>query len=422
MKVTLQKLFTVLAAFCVLLAATVVSASAEGAHAPMAAPSGWTDQTNVSIRESFKTLTSEERNIAGGVTYSFTLTSVDDIPSTEASRWDSGENGYAGYPEAFTRQVTLPSTGYAADDGISAIELSTGPLFDQSNNVGETTPKTPFTFPHAGVYLYEVKESAYTYDTADNKATHPAAHGTDPAVYTMKIFVVNDDDEHATGAGALHITNIVVRNGAGEKVNYSSDNTEANGFHFTNKYYPESNGTLTLQKALERGAGEDAADIDESDRARAFEYTVTIQLSDTIAAETGFGLPETLSGLTDLTLRYLDDDTGNPVTLLSGKAAVSANAPITLTGLPVGATYSVEETDRDVGDDENTATQYYSEEKTVTGELSSENHNPTATITNKKMREIVPTGLPSPAAFGSVGAVCLLLLAFFLWVLRRDEA
>ena len=53
MKVTLQKLFTVLAAFCVLLAATVVSASAEGAHAPMAAPSGWTDQTNVSIRESF---------------------------------------------------------------------------------------------------------------------------------------------------------------------------------------------------------------------------------------------------------------------------------------------------------------------------------------------------------------------------------
>lgn len=444
----LKGLLAALLSLCFVFALTLttIAGAEEPAKAPLAAAgSGWVNQKNVSIRETFYTLTDlvNDGEISGSVIYHINLKKVDDLE--ESSKWDSP---VADYPMTNTKTLSFPTnmSGYEDMDGIAiSKELSTGNLFGSGNVKTGATNSGSITFPHAGVYLFEVSEktaegaSTFTYATSANEASTPEEQGKDSSVYYMKVFVRNGETDTSEEADGLYIENITVRKGSetGEKVNYASDASEKNAFQFTNKYYPASNGTLVIAKTLV-ATDEEKNPISDADKANPFEFSFYITLPEAIANETNFSLPDPSNGenwtgaeIKNLNIRRVDDDNQNsPITFISGTFEISANGSeneaIKLLHLPMDITYVVEETDVYVGDSEETATgDFYCESKRFSDTLRSP--KATATITNKKVEFVMPDpegitpGMSLAIAGGIIAVLLLAAGAFFLRDKLKEE-
>lgn len=287
--------------------------------------------TNVAIREEFATLTDMISTINGTAEFKAQLIAIDDVE--DQAEWDADADVY-------DKDVTLPavtlsnqSADYDDTDGIAdSREWSTGKLFPDGNVYTETPSSDgseTFTFPHPGVYLYKVTQSAINLGTPSPDITE----------YYMKVFVRNGDKKNGELSSGLYIENITVRKGNSDestaKVNYTTDGSAANDFVFANEYFPESTGSLTFTKVLE--ASEEANPIVDTDKAQAFEFELVISLPDIIHDRAGFRLPTvtTEDGFTEIA--------ASNETLIDGKLRLKAGESITLTDLPMNAKYTFTE-------------------------------------------------------------------------------
>lgn len=184
---------------------------------------------------------------------------------------------------------------------IEADEVDSTPGLFQASML---TDVTFGTFPHAGVYAYDVSEEGVN----DKGVTYDGTH------YTMKVFVANKADE------GTYISSILIF----KTVDGQEVKTE-NGMVFTNTY-ENHDAVLTISKAV---------DGDLADRSKEFEYTINFKDSVLKAAGTTYNGVITKDGEKVSDFSY--SETNGVFQLAHGET-------LTISNLPVGTKYTVTET------------------------------------------------------------------------------
>lgn len=183
-------------------------------------------QTAVFAEDAVPTITSSEVTkhfemaeglAAPDVTFSFTATAV----TVDAPKATIGELSYTGEDKG------------SLDKGLSTID--------------KTAEITFGTFPHAGVYVYTVKEIA---GTDDNGVTY------DGATYTLRVYVINEED------GSLKVENVTAE----------KDGEKQDELSFTNTY--RKNSRLEISKTT-AGA--------QADKTKDFNFTIKFEKAATEA-------------------------------------------------------------------------------------------------------------------------------------------
>lgn len=191
-------------------------------------------------------------------------------------------------PEATIKDVVYSTTDSKGD-------LTNGVyLLDKSSNI------TFGTFPHAGEYLYTVKETANTYNAATGEAVVYSSES-----YTMHVYVIN------TANGGTEIEKITAANRLGNKVS---------AMDFEN-IYTKNNSSLTISKTT---AGKNA------DRTKDFTFSLIFTKSATADSDTYEGM----IGNEKVEFKAGEENTFK---LHDGEKIVFTN-------LPAGTRYVVEET------------------------------------------------------------------------------
>lgn len=152
----------------------------------------------------------------------------------------------------FTAVSNTPDAPKATIKDITFVNAEEGNLVEGKITVSKKSDITFGTFPHAGEYVYTVKETAETAETATG-----VEYSTD--TYTLRVYVKNGDD------------GLEIRNMTAEK--RTSDGTEENKvseMKFTNTYRKDA--ALEITKVT---TGELA------DKTKDFDFTITITPSKT---------------------------------------------------------------------------------------------------------------------------------------------
>lgn len=221
---------------------------------------------------------------------------------------------------------------------IPSIVLTDSRTGDGNNKIVENVNITTLlqaqiaNFPHAGVFYYEVEETATTGDDAANVQDSKVK-------YVVKVYVVNDDNEPSKlKIAGVTVVKTVDENGdnitSPAKVDPTPDSDTYLGgdFIFVNKYL--ENTQVKIQKNVTGNAAGDYGD-----RSKDFNFTVTVKLPSTAADVTSVSYVKTnASGATGAP---------QPVTIssLTGIANITLKHGefITFISLPVGSTYKVVE-------------------------------------------------------------------------------
>lgn len=192
---------------------------------------------------------------------------------------------------AVTAQQTI--TVGAQTDGKAEGELALSDVFNASR------------FPHAGEFVYEVKETTTAFDENGKTLT------VDSSIYTVRVYVIN-------GANGLEILGLTVEKG-GEKVDPTAD---GKGFKFENTYKEElesEDGVLTVTKSITGNY---------ADKTKKFPVSVTLTLP---------------SLATAADVEVAEGVTWNAETL-TASAELADGDTIKFTKLPAGTTFTVSET------------------------------------------------------------------------------
>ncbi len=177
-------------------------------------------------------------------------------------------------------------------------------------------------FPHAGVYAYIITETAGANTGLDGNAAGSDSLTYDDQEYLMRVYVVN-------GQSGLEIQGITVENESGQKVGRPD-------ILFTNTYV-ETAEALKVKKQVAGSGG---------DRTKQFNFTVNFSAPSTIGtmADGSAWDPTTIN----VTRKNASEQsiTTNVTVNASGTATftLAHNEEISFANLPVGATYTVQET------------------------------------------------------------------------------
>ena len=304
----LNKLFAILVAMAMVLSLSIVSAFAE--------------DTNPTTGK--KAYFSKILNIANGLTapdvdFEFTATpkTVDKIDYVSTAT--AGEQGYMPTFEAKTINFKTKTTG---TDG----NIVTTAFFDFD-----------VTFPHAGVYVYEINETignvdGVTYNTGSDK-------------YTITVTVKDDN-------GTPKVDRVVVQDKDGNKVDAdqpTEKDPSANGseddnmskMKFTNNYTKTADQTDTKDGKDASFVVDKLVEGDFGDKTKEFEFTITVTY------------PETATDAQKAAVKFYKYDSSAESNKTTDVTSQVSNGAITL-GLangdefyvqnaPVGTTYTVVE-------------------------------------------------------------------------------
>jgi len=273
--------------------------------------------------------------------------------------------------KTFTFSFTAGSSVTAATADHPEIAAKTIEVGTQSGGkaTGELALSNVFTasaFPHAGEYVYTVKETTAAINTTANGVTKTLT--VDSTEYTVRVYVKNN----AAGT-ALEIAGITVENGTTkEKVDPTNK-----GFIFKNEYKeelaPDSGAVLTVNKTI-TGA--------YADKTKEFPISVVLTLPSTATA----------ADVAVATGATWDADT------LTASANLADGGKIEFTKLPAGTTFVVKETQDALYQSKTTG--YVNPEDTayVAGDVNKNGAGPiteagkTVTIENNR-EDVIPTGV-----------------------------
>lgn len=264
--------------------------------------------------------------------------------SVKADEWDDAKGAKAGEEAVLTKELTIPAgvaapgvtfgftvTDLGVEDGTGAlINVGSNPAWtlpsiaytsadigDSSNKIVKKTADflptiTGLTFPHAGVYHYNVKEA----QGSDTGIVYSQAE------YTIRVYVIND----GAGLKVAGITVWQVLDDAGDPTGTKVDPTpgsyytDFSEFKFVNTY--SENATVKVSKTV---VG------DYSNKILPFSFAITVNF------------PSNHTGSTDIS--YLKNgttsgtSTGNSFTI-----TLADGEYVELLNLPVGSSYQVKET------------------------------------------------------------------------------
>lgn len=216
------------------------------------------------------------------------------------------------YTFTFTAVGLAGSTTATEHPAVSA-SITVG---DQTDDLakGEKTLASIFegkTFPHAGVYVYNVTEDTFNVPETEGKTKTLTF---DTTTYKLEVYVANKAD------GGLEITNYIVYEGE-EKKDPTKD--DADGFKFENTYTEvldeDENGVLTVTKSI---TGTYA------DKTKTFPVSVVLTLPGTASVDN---------------VAVAEGTTWNAETK-TASADLADGGKIQFTKLPAGTTFTVKET------------------------------------------------------------------------------
>ena len=241
----------------------------------------------------------------------------------------------------------------AAVDGVISIALETGDIF------------ADVEFPHAGVYVYQIREAQDTNTDIDENSKHEVLTYS-KALYTLSVYVKNDTEDNGTyiyAIGAVFNTKDNGNPGAGDKV----DPTPGGGagfdysqMIFTNTYVKtngaekpetpnpgdEDESTLSVSKTVAGSFGS---------KTQYFDYTISLSLPslatnapafyrayvvDTASASVVTSLENAAEGL------IAQDGGGDYIKMAIGSStdfSLKDGQKLVFVDTPVGTTYSVNE-------------------------------------------------------------------------------
>jgi hypothetical protein len=289
-------------------------------------------------------------------------------------------DGITGYPADYTFSFTAVGSDTAAAGDHKTIADQTVTVGTQNND--EATGVLDFdaifgaatTFPHAGEYVYSVKETTAASTTTENGVTKTLT--VDDAEYNVHLFIANGDN----GLEYAAVTVWTVVNGEEEEkvdptIITNNNENEVSGFNFTNKYTEVIEGAvLTVTKTI-TGA--------YADKTKEFPVTVTLTIPSTATADDVAVAEGTVSGTAPT---------------LTVTANLADNGTIAFTKLPAGTTFVVAETQDSAYMSKTTG--YVANEDTeyVAGDVSKDGKAPITAAGNEvsienNREDTVPTGV-----------------------------
>lgn len=238
-------------------------------------------------------------------TFNFDAISVNEDPAAQSDM-----------PTIDDKTLTFAAT----DTGTSA-----GAIKTVNKNISISTILGSTTFPHAGVYIYDVTE------TTDATPHEGVTYSTEK--YRMRIFVENGENE----GDPLEVVGVTVSKVTGtapsedeEKVDPTKGGAE--GFVFTNQY--DATSDLRIEKEVSGAYG---------DTTKQFDFFTTL----TGPASKPFVKDDTFTGVihrNDSTTENITFTVGDDLKAVTTTAYTLAHGEyITFDSLPVGTTYMVEE-------------------------------------------------------------------------------
>jgi hypothetical protein len=287
---------------------------------------------------------------AGNATFTFTAVSVDGTTAT-ATNMPTPADAVATF--ATTDEGT--TTG-----GTKTVVKETGDLF------------AGVTFPHAGIYVYTVKENANTFTlTNDDKVTELMDYSQ--GEYKVTVLVANKAD--GSGLYLKQIASEIVLKddgtaGSGKVDGHKTTDATGNDFNFINKFTRQNKPTTPTDPTPTDPTNppvdpENPTDAsknlyisklvsgDAADRTKYFAFTATIAQPEVITKD----LPTTYTAyIIGSDNQIITDGTKNGVTMAAdGKITVTPGTALTFqlkhgerlvfSNLPVGASYTTTETD-----------------------------------------------------------------------------
>ena len=220
-------------------------------------------------------------------------------------------------------------------------------------------------FPHAGEYIYTVKETTTASNTTENGVTKVLT--VDSAEYKVHVYVINDTQ-------GLKFDGVTVEKD-GEKIDPTTDETK---FVFKNEYKEtieeNEDGVLKVTKSITGDYG---------DKTKKFTVTVTLVLPELATADdVAVAAPATFDAQT-----------------LTATAELSDGESIKFTKLPAGTTFTVGETQQDpykskiTGDVETPDTDYVAGDRAdVKGKAPITEAGVEVSVENNR-EDIIPTGI-----------------------------
>lgn len=281
--------------------------------------------------------------------------------------------------------IQLTTTGAAT---VAETPKPTSPVTIQATRAAESIKSDDLglanlTYPHAGVYAYQIKETA---GKSHLRADQRDEMTYDPTVYTVFVYVIN-------GKNGPEVSAITAVNKEVTAVPaYNTDKVAA--IKFDNKYWEDGNeknpntADLVVDKVVDGAQG---------DQSKKWTFTVTFDDSDVTVKPNGW---------TKASIQYQIVTTGeNPVESAwkpvpaDGKYTIKHNQQILFNNIVTGTTYKIDEAEKNQGG--YTTTGLVDPAKTVTDEGNKE------TVTNK-FKEITVTGvILNNAPFILMGSVAI---------------
>lgn len=216
-------------------------------------------------------------------------------------------------PDSTQPEWTIPSINFSNTDKGTAdnkVVKSTDDLMATIKGLG---------FTHAGVYLYKVTEKK---EDPVNVITHYSE-----AEYTVRVYVENTDTGVVVVKG---ITVLKVKDDDGGNIGTKVDPTPnpsdygGSEFRFVNEFWDATD--LEVEKQVNGNS---------ADKTKAFEFKISLNLPNVIAAPSNHKITYTLSSNPSNEVEY----TTNPITI-----HLKHGEKINFKNLPVGSTYQVVET------------------------------------------------------------------------------
>jgi len=342
----------------------------------------------------------------GDATFKFTAVSVDGTAATPSNM-----------PVIPDRKITFA----AADAGTVAAGVKT--VKKESGNIFDS-----ITFPHAGEYIYTVKEAASGF-TLTNNATLSETMQYSDHTYQVQVIVANNAAGTATYIQSISVNNYTTTPTptVGAKVN-DGDDGEGSSFEFdnvfarTNRNDPtnpeDANGKNLRIKKVVAGAG--------GDYTQYFNFSATVTAPAVVPAgaptsykavisEGGAAIDPTNNGITGAAADHTF--TVTPGTALNFK--LKHNQQLVLVDAPVGASYVASETPvasytasyvQTIAGVAGTSTTGNAVTSTAIGEAGANS----LVMTNKKA-DITPTGIVvSNLPYIMVGAFAVAGFAFLM--------
>jgi len=286
---------------------------------------------------------------------------ADDFGTMGLTKTLNVADGITTNPKAFTFSFTAQASDTVAVTDVPSVADVTVNVGDQTNGVATGSKTfseifTGITFPHAGEYIYEVKETTAAFETTENGITKKLT--VDASTYTVHVYVVN-------GANGPEASKIVVKKADGNKADLAFENT----------YTEVIANPLVIVKSITG---------DYADKTKEFPVKVTLTIPATAtAADVEVKAPWTV--------------TGTAPTLVV-EANLADGGRIEFTKLPAGTTFVVEETQDSAYTSKTTGFVAAEDSDYVTGDVNKTGKGPVVVAGNEvdienHRENLVPTGV-----------------------------